>query len=372
MPTTTSPGLGDPAAALPGLERIAAASDSEYVAARLAHVQALLAEDAAALDEVATSFEQIGAALLGSEAAAAASALHQRATLRRAAAASARHATALLADCEGAQPFRAVPDQPGVDLTRREREIAELAARDLSSREIAEQLVLSARTVENHLQRGVREARCAGSPRAAGRPGASRPSRHDRDRPGAARRAARGRPPLRRPGTSCPSRPTSSTPTSTRRDLVATMRDLGLFGVTIAPEHGGLGLDLLTYIGVIEELAAGWMSLSGILNTHVDGGHAHRARTAPTSSGAAGCRVLATGEVRAALSLSEPDAGSDTGALRVPRRRDGDEYVINGTKGWVTNGERGRPRRARGAHRRRDHVLPRRQGARRRSPGASR
>jgi DNA-binding CsgD family transcriptional regulator len=145
--------LGDPAAALPGLERIAAASDGEYVAARLAHVQALLAEDAAALDEVAMSFEEIGAALLGSEAAAAASALHQRATLRRAAAASARHATTLLADCEGAQPFRAVPDQPGVDLTRREREIAELAARDLSSREIAEQLVLSARTVENHLQR---------------------------------------------------------------------------------------------------------------------------------------------------------------------------------------------------------------------------
>jgi len=91
--------------------------------------------------------------VLGSEAAAAAAALHQRAALRRAAAASARHATALLAECEGAQPFQAAPDQPGVGLTRREREIAELAARDLSSREIAEQLVLSARTVENHLQR---------------------------------------------------------------------------------------------------------------------------------------------------------------------------------------------------------------------------
>jgi len=122
-------------------------------------------------------------------------------------------------------------------------------------------------------------------------------------------------------------------------DLVATMRDLGLFGVTIAPEHGGLGLDLLTYIGVIEELAAGWMSLSGILNTHVmvatligtHGTDEQRRRWLP---------VLATGEVRAALSLSEPDAGSDTGALRCRATRDGDEYVINGTKGWVTNGAR--------------------------------
>jgi len=122
-------------------------------------------------------------------------------------------------------------------------------------------------------------------------------------------------------------------------DLVATMRELGLFGITVAPEYGGLGLDLLTYIGVIEELAAGWMSLSGILNTHVMvatliAGHGtddQRRRWLP---------VLASGEVRAALSLSEPDAGSDTGALRCRATRDGDEYVIRGTKGWVTNGAR--------------------------------
>ena len=145
--------LGDPPAALAGLERIAAASDSPYVTARRDHVRALVTEDADALDAAAAAFEALGAALLGSEAAAAAAALHQRSALRRAAAASARHATALLAECEGAQPFRAVPDRPGVDLTRREREVAELAARDLTSREIAAQLVLSARTVENHLQR---------------------------------------------------------------------------------------------------------------------------------------------------------------------------------------------------------------------------
>jgi alkylation response protein AidB-like acyl-CoA dehydrogenase len=122
-------------------------------------------------------------------------------------------------------------------------------------------------------------------------------------------------------------------------DLVATMRDLGLFGVTIDEEYGGLGLDLLTYIGIIEELAAGWMSLSGILNTHVmvanlisaSGTDEQRARWLPP---------LAAGDVRGALSLSEPDAGSDTAALTCRAERDGDEYVITGTKMWVTNGVR--------------------------------
>ncbi|HSO95418.1 MAG TPA: acyl-CoA dehydrogenase family protein [Acidimicrobiia bacterium] len=121
--------------------------------------------------------------------------------------------------------------------------------------------------------------------------------------------------------------------------IVATMRDLGLFGVTIPEEHGGLGLDLLTYIGVIEELAAGWMSLSGILNTHVmvanlitdRGTDEQRARWLPS---------LAAGDIRGALSLSEPDAGSDTGALTCRAKRDGDEYVVTGTKTWVTNGAR--------------------------------
>jgi len=121
--------------------------------------------------------------------------------------------------------------------------------------------------------------------------------------------------------------------------IVAGMRDLGLFGVTIPEEYGGLGLDLLTYIGVIEELAAGWMTLSGVLNTHVMvanllkayGTDDQRERWLPR---------LAAGEIRGALSLSEPDAGSDTSALKCRAVRDGDEYVINGTKTWVTNGQR--------------------------------
>ncbi|HEY6534053.1 MAG TPA: acyl-CoA dehydrogenase family protein [Acidimicrobiales bacterium] len=122
-------------------------------------------------------------------------------------------------------------------------------------------------------------------------------------------------------------------------DLVVTMRELGLFGVTIPEEHGGLGLDLLTYIGVIEELAYGWMSLTGIVNTHTmaatlimtHGTEDQKQRWLP---------AMASGERRGCLSLSEPDAGSDTRNISCRAVRDGDTYVLNGTKAWVTNGER--------------------------------
>jgi butyryl-CoA dehydrogenase len=122
-------------------------------------------------------------------------------------------------------------------------------------------------------------------------------------------------------------------------DIVDKMRGLGLFGVTIPEAYGGLGLDLLTYIGIIEELAAGWMSLTGIVNTHTmaatlimaHGTDEQKQRWLPS---------MATGERRGALSLSEPDAGSDTRNIACKAERDGDEYVLNGTKAWVTNGER--------------------------------
>ena len=122
-------------------------------------------------------------------------------------------------------------------------------------------------------------------------------------------------------------------------EIVESMRGLGLFGVTIPEAYGGLGLDLLTYIGIIEELAAGWMSLTGIVNTHTmaatlimaHGTDEQKQRWLPT---------MATGERRGALSLSEPDAGSDTRNISCRAQRDGDEYVLNGTKAWVTNGER--------------------------------
>ncbi|HEV7887141.1 MAG TPA: acyl-CoA dehydrogenase family protein [Acidimicrobiales bacterium] len=121
--------------------------------------------------------------------------------------------------------------------------------------------------------------------------------------------------------------------------LVAAMADLGLFGSTIPEEYGGLGLDVTTYARIVEELAAGWMSLTGVLNTHMiaatliklHGTEQQRAALLPR---------MATGERRGALSLSEPDAGSDTQALRCKAEPDGGEFVIDGTKMWVTNGER--------------------------------
>jgi butyryl-CoA dehydrogenase len=121
--------------------------------------------------------------------------------------------------------------------------------------------------------------------------------------------------------------------------IVKQMRELGLFGITIPEEFGGLGLDLLTYIGVVEELAYGWMSLTGIVNTHTMaatlimtyGTDEQKRRWLPD---------MASGERRGCLSLSEPDAGSDTRNLSCKATRDGEEYVLNGTKAWVTNGER--------------------------------
>jgi butyryl-CoA dehydrogenase len=121
--------------------------------------------------------------------------------------------------------------------------------------------------------------------------------------------------------------------------IIATMRELGLFGVTIPEEYDGLGLDLLTYCGVIEELAAGWMSLSGVLNTHVMCANLLKASGTDQQKQDLLPR-LASGEIRGALSLSEPDAGSDTSALKCRAIKDGDEYVVRGTKTWVTNGQR--------------------------------
>jgi butyryl-CoA dehydrogenase len=122
-------------------------------------------------------------------------------------------------------------------------------------------------------------------------------------------------------------------------DIVEQMRAFGLFGVTIPESYGGLGLDLVTYVAIIEELAYGWMSLTGIVNTHTmvatllaaHGSEEQKQRWLP---------LMATGQRRGALSLSEPDAGSDTRNISCRAVRDGDEYIVNGTKAWVTNGER--------------------------------
>jgi butyryl-CoA dehydrogenase len=122
-------------------------------------------------------------------------------------------------------------------------------------------------------------------------------------------------------------------------DMVQQMREFGLFGATIPEEHGGLDLDVLTYARLVEELAYGWMSLSGVLNTHTIVSNLVK-RFGTDEQRAHWLPKMASGEIRGAFSLSEPDSGSDSQALRTKAVPDGDEYVVNGTKMWVTNGVR--------------------------------
>jgi butyryl-CoA dehydrogenase len=117
------------------------------------------------------------------------------------------------------------------------------------------------------------------------------------------------------------------------------MKEMGLFGLTVPEELGGIGESVTTYALTVVELARGWMSLSGILNTHFMGCYLiekfgtddQKERLLPR---------MAAGEVRAALAMSEPEAGSDVQAIRTRALRDGDDYVVNGQKMWLTNGLR--------------------------------
>jgi alkylation response protein AidB-like acyl-CoA dehydrogenase len=123
--------------------------------------------------------------------------------------------------------------------------------------------------------------------------------------------------------------------------IVDQMKELGLFGVTIPEEYGGMGLDLTTYAMIVEELSRGWISISGIVNTHFIGSYLlmkfgteeQRQKYLPK---------LATGEIRAAFSLSEPELGSDVQAIKTSAKKLPDDggYEINGQKMWVTNGLR--------------------------------
>lgn len=123
-------------------------------------------------------------------------------------------------------------------------------------------------------------------------------------------------------------------------EMVEQMKELGLFGATIPEEYGGLALSAVTYAKIIERIASVWMSLSGILNSHLimaacvarNGTDAQKRKYLP---------VFATGELRGGLALTEPDAGTDLQAIRTRAVRDGDHYVINGTKTWITNGIEG-------------------------------
>ncbi|HEX6460545.1 MAG TPA: acyl-CoA dehydrogenase family protein [Thermoleophilaceae bacterium] len=121
--------------------------------------------------------------------------------------------------------------------------------------------------------------------------------------------------------------------------VVEQMKELGLFGVTIPEEYGGMGLDLTTYAMIVEELSRGWISVSGIVNTHFIGSYLLM-KFGTDEQKEKYLPKMATGEIRAAFSLSEPGLGSDVAAITTRAKKDGDQWVINGTKMWVTNGLR--------------------------------
>jgi alkylation response protein AidB-like acyl-CoA dehydrogenase len=123
--------------------------------------------------------------------------------------------------------------------------------------------------------------------------------------------------------------------------IIDQMREIGLFGLMIPEEYGGLGESLLTYALVVEQIARGWMSVSGVINTHFivaylllqHGTVEQKQRLLPR---------MATGEVRGAFSMSEPGLGSDVAAIKTRAVPDGDGFVIDGQKMWLTNGAQSR------------------------------
>ncbi len=119
--------------------------------------------------------------------------------------------------------------------------------------------------------------------------------------------------------------------------IVEQMKELGLFGVTIPEEYGGMGLDLTTYAMIVEELSRGWISISGVVNTHFIGSYLLM-KFGTDEQKEHFLPKMATGDLRAAFSLSEPEVGSDVQGIKSTASRDGDTYVLNGQKMWVTNG----------------------------------
>ena len=118
------------------------------------------------------------------------------------------------------------------------------------------------------------------------------------------------------------------------------MKEMGLFGITIPEEYGGLGLDHTTFARIFEELSKGWMSITGVIGSH------HMMSTIIASFGTEEQKRrylprMAKGEVRGGLALTEPDAGSDAQSIKTTAVRDGDEYVLNGSKLFITNSVHG-------------------------------
>ena len=124
------------------------------------------------------------------------------------------------------------------------------------------------------------------------------------------------------------------------REMVETMKQMGLFGAVLDPQWGGLGLSAGTYAKIVMRISEVWMSLTGIFNSHLMmailvqkfGTAEQKERFLPR---------MASGELRGGLALTEPDAGTDLGAIRLQARKDGEHYVVNGTKTWISNGIEG-------------------------------
>jgi len=122
--------------------------------------------------------------------------------------------------------------------------------------------------------------------------------------------------------------------------LVEQMKELGLFGATVGAQYGGLGLPASTYAKLVMQISSVWMAITGIFNSHLMLAFAiEKFGTEPQKR--EWLPRLATGEVRGGLALTEPDAGTDLQGIRMTARRDGDHYIINGTKTWISNGVEG-------------------------------
>jgi alkylation response protein AidB-like acyl-CoA dehydrogenase len=120
-------------------------------------------------------------------------------------------------------------------------------------------------------------------------------------------------------------------------EIVEKMKEMGLFGCLIAPEYGGLGLSTVTYAKIIEHISIVWMSVSGIINSHIIMAAALQ-RNGTEEQKRAFLPRFATGELRGGIALTEPDCGTDLQAIRTTAVRDGDDYIIHGNKMWISNG----------------------------------
>ena len=123
-------------------------------------------------------------------------------------------------------------------------------------------------------------------------------------------------------------------------DIVEKMKEIGLFGATISEQYGGLGLNAVTYSKIVEKVSAVWMSVSGIFNSHLIMCAAIEKFGSETLK-AAYLPRLASGELRGGIALTEPDCGTDLQAIRTRADKDGDAYIVNGTKQWITNSVKG-------------------------------